>query len=76
LERARVQATDRVIIPTAMGSLFQRTISLVSLAGAVIWYSPWIFLLLVVCVLPAFAAETQFALLWIFPGAPADADPP
>ncbi len=63
LERARVQATDRVIILTAIGSLFQRMISLISLAGAVIWYSPWLFLLLLVCVLPAFAGEAQFALM-------------
>ena len=63
LERARVQATDRVIILTAVGSLFQRTISLISLAGAVIWYSPWLFLLLLICVLPAFAGEAQFALM-------------
>jgi ATP-binding cassette subfamily B protein len=63
LERARVQATDRVVILTAIGSLFQRTISLFSMAGAVIWYSPWLFLLLFVCVLPAFAGETQFALV-------------
>ncbi len=63
LERARVQATDRVIILTAIGSLFQRMISLVSLAGAVIWYSPWLFLLLLFCVLPAFAGEAQFALM-------------
>jgi ATP-binding cassette subfamily B protein len=63
LERARVQATDRVIILTAVGSLFQRMISLISLAGAVIWYSPWLFLLLLLCVLPAFAGEAQFALM-------------
>jgi len=63
LERARVQATDRVVILTAIGSLFQRMISLVSLAGAVIWYSPWLFLLLLACVLPAFAGEAQFALM-------------
>lgn len=63
LERARVQATDRVVILTAIGSLFQRSISLVSLAGAVIWYSPWLFGLLFVCVLPVFAAESHFAFL-------------
>ena len=63
LERARVQATDRVIILTSMGNLFQRTISLVSFAGAVIWFSPWLFLVLFLCVLPAFAGETQFALV-------------
>jgi ATP-binding cassette subfamily B protein len=61
LERARVQATDRVIILTAIGSLFQRSISLISLAAAVIWYSPWLFGLLFVCVLPVFAGESHFA---------------
>jgi len=63
LERARVQATDRVAILTAVGSLFQRTISLISLASAVIWYSPWLFGLLFVCVLPVFAGETHFTFL-------------
>ena len=43
LERARVQATDPVAILTAIGSLFQRSVSLISLAAAVIWYSPWLF---------------------------------
>jgi ATP-binding cassette subfamily B protein len=63
LERARVQATDRVVILTALGNLFQRTISLISLAGAVMWFSPWLFLVLFVCVLPAFAGETKFAMV-------------
>ena len=63
LERARVQATDRVAILTAVGSMFQRTIALVSLASAVIWYSPWLFGLLFVCVLPVFAGETHFTFL-------------
>ena len=35
LERARVQATDRVMILTAMGNLFQRVIVLVSMASAI-----------------------------------------
>lgn len=61
LERARVQAMDRVVILTSIGSLFQRSISLISLAAAVIWYSPWLFGLLFVCVLPVFAGETHFA---------------
>jgi ATP-binding cassette subfamily B protein len=61
LERARVQATDRVAILTAIGALLQRSISLISLAGAVIWYSPWLFGLLFVCVLPVFAAESHLA---------------
>jgi len=63
LERARVQATDRVVILTSIGSLFQRTLSLISLSAAVIWYSPWLFFLLLICALPAFAGEAQFALV-------------
>ena len=63
LERARVQATDRVAVLSAMGTLVQRSIVLVSLAAGVIWYSPWLFLLLFACVLPTFLAESHFALL-------------
>jgi ATP-binding cassette subfamily B protein len=63
LERARVQATDRVMILTAMGNLFQRVIVLVSMASAVIWYSPWLFFVLFICVLPAFIGDTHFVML-------------
>jgi len=63
LERARVQATDRVAILTVLGSMFQRSISLFALASAVIWYSPWLFGLLFVCVLPVFAGESHFVFL-------------
>ena len=63
LERARRQTTDRISMLTAMGSLFQRAISLLSLAIGVIYYDPWLFALLLVCVLPAFAGESHFAFL-------------
>ncbi|HUA87617.1 MAG TPA: ABC transporter ATP-binding protein [Bryobacteraceae bacterium] len=63
LERARVQAIDRIGLLTNMGSLFQRAIALVSLAAGVMYYDPWIFALLLVCVLPAFAGETHFAFV-------------
>src|SRR5579872_15520 len=63
LERARVQATDRVSLLNAMGSLFQRAIALSSLAAGIVYYDPWIFGLLLVCVLPAFAGESHFAFL-------------
>jgi len=62
LERARVQATDRIGMLTAMGRLLLQTITLISLSIGVILYSPWLFLLLVVCVVPAFAGESYFAL--------------
>ncbi|MGH9557822.1 MAG: ATP-binding cassette domain-containing protein, partial [Bryobacteraceae bacterium] len=63
LERARVQATDRIGMLTSLGSLFQRGIALASLAVGVIYYDPWLFLLLLICVLPAFAGESHFAFL-------------
>jgi ATP-binding cassette, subfamily B, bacterial len=63
LERARLQAVDRISLLNALGLLFQRGIALASLAAGVIYYDPWIFVLLLVCVLPAFFAETHFAFL-------------
>jgi ATP-binding cassette subfamily B protein len=62
LERARVQATDRIGMLTAMGRLLLQTITLISLSVGVILYSPWLFMLLVACVVPAFAGESYFAL--------------
>jgi ATP-binding cassette subfamily B protein len=63
LERARVQATDRAALLTAMGSLLQRLVGLVALAVSVVYYSPWLFVVLLVCVLPTFAGESRFAFL-------------
>lgn len=62
LERARAQASDRIGLLGAVGNLFQRSIVLVSMAAAVINYSPWLFLLLLVCTIPAFLGESHFAL--------------
>ncbi|HLJ13563.1 MAG TPA: ABC transporter ATP-binding protein [Bryobacteraceae bacterium] len=63
LERARQQATDRVGMLTAMGQLVLQSVTLISLSAGVIMYSPWLFGLLVVCVVPAFLGETYFAFL-------------
>jgi ATP-binding cassette subfamily B protein len=41
----------------------QQAITLVSLAAGVIAYSPVLFLLLVLCVIPAFLGESHFAFL-------------
>jgi ATP-binding cassette subfamily B protein len=61
LERARLQATDRIGMLNSMGRLLLQTITLVSLSIGVIVYSPWLFLVLVICVSPAFAGESHFA---------------
>lgn len=63
LERARVQATDRIGLLNALGQLLQQAITLVSLAVGVILFSPIIFAILVICVIPAFIGESHFAFL-------------
>jgi ATP-binding cassette, subfamily B, bacterial len=63
LERARQQATDRIGMFNAMGRLLLQSITLISFSAGVILYSPWLLLVLVVCVLPAFAGESYFAFL-------------
>jgi ATP-binding cassette, subfamily B, bacterial len=63
LERARQQATDRIGMLNAMGRLLLQSITLISLSIGVVLYSPWVFLLLVICVVPAFAGESHFAFL-------------
>jgi ATP-binding cassette subfamily B protein len=63
LERARVQATDRIGMLNAIGRLLEQSITLVSLSAGVILFSPVLFLLLVACVVPAFIGESHFAFL-------------
>ncbi|HEX4227077.1 MAG TPA: ABC transporter ATP-binding protein [Bryobacteraceae bacterium] len=63
LERARVQATDRLGMIQSIGRLFQQTITTIVLSVAIVLYSPWLLLLLVGCLLPAFLGESHFAFL-------------
>jgi ATP-binding cassette, subfamily B, bacterial len=63
LERARVQATDRLGMIQQMGRLLQQVIATIALAAGIIWFSPWLFLLLIICVVPAFIGESHFAFL-------------
>jgi len=63
LERARLQATDRIGMLNSMGRLLLQFITLVSLSIGVIVYSPWLFLVLLICVIPAFLGESHFAFL-------------
>src|SRR5450631_409897 len=63
LERARVQATDRLGMIQAIGRLLQQIITAVSMSVAIMAYSPWLMLLLIVGVVPAFLGESHFAFL-------------
>jgi ATP-binding cassette subfamily B protein len=63
LERARVQATDRLGMIQSIGRLVQLVITTISLSVSIFVFSPWLLLLLVVGVIPAFVGESHFAFL-------------
>ena len=63
LERARVQATDRLVMIQSIGRLELQLITAIGWSVAVMLYSPWLMLLLIAAVLPAFLGETHFAFL-------------
>ncbi len=63
LERARVQATDRLGMIQSIGRLFQQAITTISLSIAILIFSPWLLLVLIACLLPAFLGESHYAFL-------------
>ncbi len=63
LDRARVQATDRLAMIQAIGRLVQQLITTISLSVAIVIFSPWLMVLLIAGVVPAFLGETHFAFL-------------
>lgn len=63
MERARRQTVGRIALLTQLLTIGQSLITLVSLSAALLLYSPWLFLLLLLGVLPAFLGETHFASL-------------
>ncbi len=63
LERARVQATDRLGMIQSIGRLWQQAISAVLMSISIMVYSPWLMLLLIAGVVPALLGESHFAFL-------------
>ena len=63
LERARVQATDRLGMIQSIGRLLQEVITAASLSVSILLFSPWLLLLLILGILPAFLGESHFAFL-------------
>jgi ATP-binding cassette subfamily B protein len=63
LERARRQTVGRIALLTLLLSMAQDALTLLTLAGALIAYNPWLLLLLVIAVIPSFLGETHFASL-------------
>jgi ATP-binding cassette subfamily B protein len=63
LERARVQATDRLGMIQSIGRLVQQVITTLSLSISIVYFSPWLLLVLIAGVIPAFLGESHFAFL-------------
>src|SRR5258705_736421 len=63
LERARRQTVGRIALLTVLLSIAQGSLTLLTLAGALIAYNPWLLLLLALAVIPSFLGETHFASL-------------
>lgn len=63
LERARRQTTGRIALLSQLLSMAQDALTLISLGAALLAYSPWLVLLLIVAVTPSFLGETHFASL-------------
>jgi ATP-binding cassette subfamily B protein len=63
LERARRQTTARLGLLASLLGLCQDFLSLISLSGLLIVFSPWLMALLLAAVIPAFLGETHFSTL-------------
>ena len=63
LERARRQTVGRIGLIAQLLGLAQDTLTLVTLSAALLAFSPWLMLLLVVTILPSFLGETRFAAM-------------
>jgi len=63
LERARRQTVGRIALLSLLLTIAQGALTLVTLAGALIAYNPWLLLLLALAVIPSFLGETHFASL-------------
>ncbi len=63
LERARVQATDRLAMIQQMGRLIQQSVTAIAFSAVLVRYSPFLLLLLIAGIIPAFLGESHFAFL-------------
>src|SRR5688572_15735532 len=60
LERARRQASGRMMLTTQLFGQIQDIVTIVSFAAGLVIYAPWLILLLVLALVPAFAGEAHF----------------
>ncbi|HKS74992.1 MAG TPA: hypothetical protein VJQ82_17425, partial [Terriglobales bacterium] len=63
MERARVQATDRVAMIQQTGQLIQQIVAAIGFGVIIFGYSKLLMLVLFISILPGFLGETHFAFL-------------
>jgi len=63
LERARRQTVGRIGLIAQLLGLAQDALTLLTLSAALLAFSPWLMVLLVVAIVPSFLGETRFAAL-------------
>ncbi|MGE3801729.1 MAG: ABC transporter ATP-binding protein [Candidatus Kapaibacterium sp.] len=63
MERARRQTVNRIALLTQLLNIGQGLITLASLAAGLLIYNHWLFLLLLLAVIPNFLGETRYAAL-------------
>ncbi len=63
MERARRQTTARLGMIATLAQMAQQLVTLVLLSVAIVAFSPWFFVLLVLAIIPSFLGETRFAML-------------
>ncbi len=60
LERARRQSSGRMTLMGLLFSQMQNLVTVATFAGGLLVYNPWLILLLLVALVPAFVGETHF----------------
>lgn len=63
MERARRQTTARLGMLAGLAGMAQQLLTLLSLLSAVVFYYPWLLVLLMAATVPVFLGETRFAML-------------
>ena len=63
MERARRQTTARLGMIATLAQMAQQLVTLVLFSVAIVAFSPWFFVLLVLAIIPSFLGETRFAML-------------
>jgi ATP-binding cassette subfamily B protein len=63
MERARRQTSARLGMIATLAQMAQQMVTLILLSAAIVAFSPWFFVLLVLAVIPSFLGETRFAML-------------